>query len=34
VPSIEALEDQLSAALCEQLDYDPARVIVEQGLPR
>jgi lipoyl(octanoyl) transferase len=33
VPSIEALEDQLSAALCEQLDYDPANVVVEAGLP-
>lgn len=33
-PSIETLEDQLSAALCEQLDYDPSRVVVEQGLPQ
>jgi lipoyl(octanoyl) transferase len=33
VPSIEALENRLSAALCEQLDYDPSRVVVEQALP-
>jgi lipoyl(octanoyl) transferase len=33
VPRIETLEDELSAALCEQLDYDPARVVVDRGLP-
>jgi lipoyl(octanoyl) transferase len=33
-PAIEILEDQLSAALCEQLDYDPSRVVVDQGLPQ
>lgn len=33
VPSIDTLERQLGAALCEQLDYDPAGVLVEQGLP-
>lgn len=33
LPSIDTLEDQLSAALCEQLDYDPSRVVVDQGLP-
>jgi lipoyl(octanoyl) transferase len=33
-PTIETLEDQLGAALCEQLDYDPSRVAIEQGLPR
>jgi lipoyl(octanoyl) transferase len=33
VPAIEILEDQLSAALCEQLDYDPANVLVEKQLP-
>ena len=32
-PSIEVLEQQLGAALCAQLDYDPSRVVVEQGLP-
>lgn len=32
-PSIEVLEEQLGAALCAQLDYDPGRVVVEQGLP-
>ena len=32
LPDIETVEEQLSAALCEHLDYDPARVVVEQGL--
>jgi lipoyl(octanoyl) transferase len=34
VPAIDVVEQRLGAALCEQLDYDPARVVVEQGLPQ
>lgn len=33
VPTLETLEEQLSAALCAQLDYDPQTVIVEDKLP-
>lgn len=33
LPTLATLEEQLGAALCAQLDYDPAGVLVEQGLP-
>ena len=33
VPAIEALEQQLSDALCGQLDYDPQTVSIEHQLP-
>jgi len=33
VPAIEALEQQLSDALCGQLDYDPQTVLIEHQLP-
>lgn len=33
LPSIETLEQQLSDALCAQLDYDPQTVVIENELP-
>lgn len=33
LPSLEQLEQQLSAELCAQLDYDPHTVTIEQRLP-
>jgi lipoyl(octanoyl) transferase len=33
LPSLDTLEQQLSAALCAQLDYDPQTVLIENKLP-
>lgn len=33
LPSLDTLEQQLSAALCAQLDYDPQTVLIESKLP-